>query len=393
MRQIPLPMQLLLMIGLVAIAGNSFPESLVRAVFTISILFKTILMALLPFLIFSYVLTGVVALRKNGPLVLVILLGVVCCSNFLVGMTSYAVAISVLPWLMNQKAALILTTSNWTIEPYFQLSIPTYIKSEQALLAALLIGVVLAFHPVFPAERFFHRLKRVIELFVRFCLMPFLPIYVLGFLLKIQREGFLDQVLGNYSKTFLLIFVLQWILLCIWYVASQNGSINKAKEKMLTALPSYLTAMSTMSSTATIPVSLVCAEKNKIHRGLAHVAIPILANIHLLGDAVSLPFLSLVTSILFLAKIPSFAEYCWFLGYFVVSMLAVAGVPGGGIMVMIPVLQSLLGFTPDMISLITALYLLQDPIGTAANVMGDGALVMIIERVVRTIRPLHETAL
>lgn len=393
MRKIPLPMQLLTMVAFVGFFGNNLPLVLVRSIFTVSILFKTILMALLPFLIFSYVVTGVVALRKNGPLVLAVLLGLVSVSNFLVGMISYATAVSILPWLMSQKVAMVTAQSIWTIEPYFQFSIPTLFKSEQALLAALIVGIVLALRPVFPAERFFHRLKRIIELFVRYGLMPFLPLYVLGFLLKIQREGFLDQVFGNYSKTFLLIFVLQWILLVVWYLLSQNGSVQQAKEKIMIALPSYLTAMSTMSSTATIPVTLVCAEKNRVHRGLAHVSIPILANIHLLGDAVSVPLLSLVTSMLFLGQIPSFAGYCWFLGYFVVSMLAVAGVPGGGIMVMIPILQSLLGFTPDMISLITALYLMQDSIGTAANVMGDGALVMMIERVVRKIRPLHETAL
>ena len=53
---------------------------------------------------------------------------------------------------------------------------------------------------------------------------------------------------------------------------------------------------------------------------------------------------------------------------------------------MIPILISQLGFTPDMISIITTLYLLLDPFGTAANVMGDGALVIIVNNVLKRLR-------
>ena len=53
---------------------------------------------------------------------------------------------------------------------------------------------------------------------------------------------------------------------------------------------------------------------------------------------------------------------------------------------MLPLLKSLFGFTPEMLSMMTALYLLQDGFGTAANVMGDGALVMVLNRISRALR-------
>ena len=64
-------------------------------------------------------------------------------------------------------------------------------------------------------------------------------------------------------------------------------------------------------------------------------------------------------------------------------MFAVSGIPGGGILVMIPVLISAFDFNPAMIGIVTTLYFLMDSFGTAANVMGDGALVMGVHRVVR----------
>lgn len=384
----PLPMQLLVIAVFVLLFGASMPFWLVRSIFTVSVLFKTFLLALLPFLIFSYVVTGILALRKNAPLILAVLLTMVCISNCIVGITSYFICTSLMPLLLQQGAAVATMESFWGIEPYFIINISPFVPSEQALLAALFIGIALTWYPIRTAEIALSRAKKSIDFIIKHCLMPFLPLYVFGFLLKIQDEGLLEQVVGDYSRTFLLMIVLQWILLGLWYVISQSGSFTAARKKIATALPSYMAALSTMSSTATIPVTLDVAEKNDVHEGLSHVAVPILANVHLLGDAVSIPCLALVTHALFFGTVPNFFQYFAFLGYFVVSMLAVAGIPGGGIMVMIPVLQSMMHFSPDMISLITALYLMQDPFGTAANVMGDGALVMMIEKVARRLRLL-----
>ncbi|PCI74431.1 hypothetical protein COB28_01240 [Candidatus Dependentiae bacterium] len=388
MIRIPLPFQLLGICAVVLFGGNLMPLVMVKSIFTLSLLFKTCLMAFLPFLIFSYVTSGILSLRKNAPLILAVILGLVCLSNFIVGMTSYGLCGLAMPLLAKQSIQFTAMQSLWTIEPYFLFDLPIPIRSEQALLAAMVIGTLLTWYPIKACERSILRLKGYVDFLIRRVLLPFLPLYVCGFLLKIQGEGLLQQVLGDYSLTFLVMLILHWAFLFIWYLASQAGNFSLAREKILNALPSYMTALSTMSSTAAIPVTLNSAEKNRVHEGLSNVAVPILANVHLLGDAVSIPLLALVTKSLFTGGFPGVIEYLWFLGYFVISMLAVAGIPGGGIMVMIPVLESMFHFSPDMISLITALYLMQDPFGTAANVMGDGALVIMVEKVARRFKLL-----
>jgi len=93
---------------------------------------------------------------------------------------------------------------------------------------------------------------------------------------------------------------------------------------------------------------------------------------------------------IFLGTIPSVWTFITFVFYFCLTMLAVSGVPGGGIIVMIPILKANLGFTPAMISIITALYLLQDSFGTAANVMGDGALTILVNKVLNKLGILKE---
>ena len=74
---------------------------------------------------------------------------------------------------------------------------------------------------------------------------------------------------------------------------------------------------------------------------------------------------------------PDLTTFMIFASYFVIAKFAVAGIPGGGIVVMIPILEKYLGFSPEMSGLITAIYILLDPLNTTANVLGNGAFAIL----------------
>jgi Na+/H+-dicarboxylate symporter len=65
-----------------------------------------------------------------------------------------------------------------------------------------------------------------------------------------------------------------------------------------------------------------------------------------------------------------------------VMMIAAPGLPGGAIITAAGILQSSLGFTPEMGALMITLYIAQDSFGTACNVTGDGAIAVIVDAVV-----------
>ncbi len=50
---------------------------------------------------------------------------------------------------------------------------------------------------------------------------------------------------------------------------------------------------------------------------------------------------------------------------------------------MLPIMQAYLGFSSDMLAFIAALYVLFDPIITACNVAGNGAMALIFDRISR----------
>ena len=73
-----------------------------------------------------------------------------------------------------------------------------------------------------------------------------------------------------------------------------------------------------------------------------------------------------------------FAGFICMLG---ITIVAAPGIPGGAIMAALGVLTQMLGFTDADCALMIALYVAMDSFGTACNVTGDGALSIIIARI------------
>ena len=78
---------------------------------------------------------------------------------------------------------------------------------------------------------------------------------------------------------------------------------------------------------------------------------------------------------------PSIGQYSTFVMYFVLARFGVAAIPGGGILVIWPVLSNQLGFNTEMLSLIHALYIMFDCILTTISVMGNGAFALLFCRI------------
>lgn len=385
LKKISLPVQLIAIIASVLLFGRFVPEDVVRFFYTFSLLFKEVLGMLLPVIIFSFVLNGILSFKKNAPVVLFSLIALVFMSNAFVALLTYLFASVALPMVTCSVATGAFEVPD-ALSPFVSVSLPSLIGSEKALLAAIGIGLIFSFIQTPVVADGIRRVKELIEAFLRYIFIPLLPLYVLGFLLEINNRGVFIKLFEYYGGAFMLIVLMQLCFLLGYYFIASGFSITRAWGAIKNALPSYLTAFSTMSSTATVPVTIDCAQKNTGNRPLAEMSMPIMANVHLLGDAISTPLLALVSTSLFLGCMPDLYHYMSFVVYFCTAMFAVSAIPGGGIIVMIPVLKSQLGFTSEMVSIIMALYLLLDSFGTAANVMGDGALVMILNKVLKKLR-------
>jgi Na+/H+-dicarboxylate symporter len=363
------------------------PFEALQYIYTVSFLIKELLSFALPFIVFIFVSAGILSFKKNAPLILAVLLSYIFLSNMATAFFTYFISLKIVPYILTDLSAVNIIQQD-LITPLYTLPLSAPLRTEQMMLAAFIIGIFLSIFSFPKADAFFIQLKNKTALFLNTLFIPLLPIYILGFVSKMHYEGNMYTLFSSYGKAFILIIVLQWIVIPALFFIAAGFSMRRAWEYIQNALPAYLTAFSSMSSTATLPVSIPAAQKNGVHKSLAEVAMPILANIHLLGDCITTPILALVTLGIFTGSLPSIEVFTVFILNFSVYMLAAAGIPGGGIIAMYPILQSILGFSPDMLSIITTLYILQDGIGTAGNVTGDIAVLVIIQKILKRLRIL-----
>ena len=378
-RNISLPIQLIAVIVFTLVFGKLLPLSIVQASYTFSELFKELLGLILPFMVFFFVVAGILSFKKNAPVVLGVLLSSIFLSNGLVVLFSYSIMSLFRAPTLCESVGLPFVPE-CSVQSLVSLSLSLPFSVVHALIAAILVGLTGIFIGIPYLETMVNTAKGWIESILNRIFIPFLPLYVFGFLLKMRCEGMLVCVMQQYGSTFVLIIGLQTIYIIWLYFLANNFSIKDTSITIRNAMPSYLAAFSTMSSTATVPIAIKSAKENTGNASLSNMAMPILANVHLLGDCIGTPILAITTMQLFLGIFPGVEQYFAFAFYFGITMFAASGIPGGGILVMIPILITQLGFTPEMISIITTLYFLLDPFGTAANVMGDGALVIIVNK-------------
>jgi Na+/H+-dicarboxylate symporter len=207
-----------------------------------------------------------------------------------------------------------------------------------------------------------------------------IPLFITGFVIKMNHDAVIGYIFANYSIIFLLIASALFSYIAFMYFVFNNLNISCAIKSVQNMLPAAIAGFGSMSSAAAMPLTILGAEKNSSHPDLARSFIPVTVNIHLVGDCFAIPIFAFAVMKSFGVEEPMFLSYLIFALYFVLAKFSVAAVPGGGILVMLPILESYLGFDADMLSLITALYILFDPVITCANVLGNGGFAKGLEK-------------
>jgi Na+/H+-dicarboxylate symporter len=264
------------------------------------------------------------------------------------------------------------------IKAFFTLPIKKIIENNVALLAGLVTGIVLAFLQNARLIQGFKTARETTVRVLRKTLTPIIPIFILGFMLKLQKENVMEQMILVYSKIFIVILMTMIAYIFTMYVVLAKGNVYKAVRYMQAFFPAAITAFSTMSSMAAYPLTLECAQKISTTPRLTQGILTSTVNIHLMGVGIAIPIMAMSVLMYFGHPFPSFTLYSIFALHLIMAKFSVAAIPGGSMVIAIPILQDYLGFTSDMSALMMSLYVLIDPFSTTTNVLGNGAFSLIM---------------
>jgi hypothetical protein len=368
----------LILLALMILLAGAYPLLSLNCkslLYGMSLSLKSLIIFILPFLIFSLMFKTVVQLAKNASRWILFILSAICISNFISTMLSFFVG----GCAYCCDLSIVLPAEGRVLLPLGELTLPQWFGNGKAMLAGVLSGVICGkLMPNF-TEKANCYLEKGIALVLK-GLLCVLPLFIGGFLVKMIHEEMLGLILYQYALVFAIVAGAVFSYIVLIYLIGSGFHAKTFMSNIKNMFPAALVGFSSMSSAAALPLSILGVEKNGKNCGIARAIIPAAVNIHLIGDCFAIPIFAFAILKSFGMEEPSFSTYLPFAFSFVLAKFSVAAVPGGGILVMLPILETYLGLDGQMLSLITALYILFDPLITSANVFGNGGFAMGLER-------------
>lgn len=361
--------------------GTFFPAPLVRIFVTFNGIFSEFLNFSIPLIILGLVAVAIADIGKGAGKMLLITALIAYGATLFSGFLSYFTGVTIFPSLIEPGAPLEEVSEAQGILPYFSVSIPPLMNVMTALIFAFTLGLGLASLNSDALKNVTRDFQKIIIRMISAVILPLLPLYIFGIFLNMTHSGQVYSILMVFIKIIGVIFVLHIFLLVFQYSIAALF-VRKNPFKLLGKMtPAYFTALGTQSSAATIPVTLEQTKKNGVSADIAGFVIPLCATIHLSGSTLKIVACALALMLMqgIPFDFPLFAGFIFMLG---ITMVAAPGVPGGAIMAALGILQSMLGFDESAQALMIALYIAMDSFGTACNVTGDGAIALIIDKMV-----------
>ena len=364
-------------VGLLCGANNiQFP---VKILATFSGLFGSFLSFVIPLIIIGFIVPGIASLGSKSGKGLIITTIIAYISTLVAGFAAYLVGVGILPNLIKSEVA--LSEAGKSIEPYFNIEIPAIMGVMSALVLAFVLGIGLSKIKNSTMLKVVDEFNSIVLMIVTNVLIPLVPIYIGCVFAKLSYSGEIFNTLKSFGIVYVILFSLQLTYIVLQYCIA--GAIKKENPFKLikNMIPAYMTAVGTQSSAATIPVTLQCVKKNEVSEEVLDFVVPLGATIHLAGDTITLVLTSMAVMYMN-GQTPTFGMIMPFIFMLGVTMIAAPGVPGGGVMAALGLLESMLGFGAVEKPIMIALHAAQDSFGTATNVTGDGAIAIVVDYIV-----------
>lgn len=360
--------------------GLYAPHWLTQILITFKALFGQLLFFTIPLLILFFITSGIAALPRNSGKLLGRTLGIAYLSTIAAGTFAFLVAAVVIPMLA-PAAADLASTQGINLTPYIEMNIPPVFNVMTALALAFIFGLGIASTGASSLKQLSDQGRDIIQLLLTKIIIPLLPLYIAGVFAQMAAAGTVFVTLQTFGIVLIMALVLHWLWIVALFVLAGIKAGKSPLNLIKNMLPAYFTALGTMSSAATIPVSLQATKNNGVKESVANFTVPLCATTHLAGSTITI--VSCAVAVMMMQNnldIPSLFTMLPFILTLGVVMLAAPGVPGGAVMSAVGLLGTMLGFGEGAIALMIALYMAQDSFGTACNVTGDGAIAVLVDK-------------
>ena len=371
-----------LILGIIGgiIVGVIFPNWFQRLLYTFTSVFGEFLNYIVPFIILAFIIPGIADLGGRAGKLLGSTVLFAYGSSITAGFIAYFIGSNIVPGIVASGS--VGNPEEGGLEPFITMEIPPMLGVMTALITAFILGMGINYLRHNNGDKalydIINEFRDIVMMVIDNVVIRFLPLHIAGVFANMAATGTAFETLKVFSKVFALIISMHLGYLILMYLVAGTISQKNPFKSLKNMIPAYFTALGTMSSAATIPVTLKRVKENKVSEKIADFVVPLGANIHMAGSIITLVTCSMAVIIIQGGTI-ELAQYIQFILMLGVTIIASPGVPGGSVMAALGLLTSILGFGDAASGLMIGLYLAQDSFGTATNVTGDGAISILVD--------------
>lgn len=349
----------------------------IQIIMTVKQIIGQVIFYTIPLIIVGFITPAIAGLKDNANKMLFGALGISYLSSIGAAFLAMFAGYSIIPRLNIVTDAQGL--KELPKELLFNLEIPPLFPVMTALFTAILMGLAIIWTNSQTMDKLFKEFNNMMMAIVKRIIIPILPIFIATTFAGLAYEGGIILQLPLFLKVLLIVIIGHYIWLAFLYAIGALISKTNPFQVLKHYGPAYMTALGTMSSAATLPVSLTCARKAKtLDPKVTDFAIPIGATIHLCGSVLTETFFVMTISKMLYGQMPPLSSMILFILLLGIFAIGAPGIPGGTVMASLGLITSILLFDKTGVALMLTIFALQDSFGTACNVTGDGAIALML---------------
>lgn len=280
---------------------------------------------MVPFLILGCVLPSIAKINGNASKILLFAMTIAYLSSVASAFISLAFSSFVVPSI---SISVDQSVADLPENPLGNFTIPT-IHPMWALTISIAIGLGLVWMRIDSAAKILEGFQKFLLSSVRKIMMPLLPLFIgsnfalLTYTGQISNMGIFLPVI-----TMVVLFQLVWIVVVYSLASTYSGKNGWIVLRHYTK--AYFTALGSMSSVVTLPVSLECIGNSKIvEKKTYDFTIPLFSNSNLCGSVIAEMALVMATYFVFYQAFPPTMNLVLFVITACALSIGSPGVPGG----------------------------------------------------------------
>ncbi len=370
--------QVLLVVGIYLFIANFLPLVIHQGLYTISVFIKDLLVWLLPVTVGLFIAQTICSFEQRAPLfilAMVIFEGLSNFSSVWFAIGGGHIAADFLPPIQ-------MPIINVDFSPLWRLPFtkPVWWSADKGTFFGVALGCLAIIGKKTLLKEWIGKGKGAAQWILTRIFSRLIPLFILGFVARMHQTEILRHIFAHYSVLLIwMLFFLSAYIFLLFLIGS--GSWRGALQSLKNLSPAGAIAFTSGCSLSTMPWTIEGAAKNLQNPDFAKAIIPATTNIQQIGDCIINTFLCFLIYNHFYGHSPDVQTLVSFSVMFVLARFATAAVIGGAIFIMLPIYETYLSFSPEMIAIILAFNVILDPIVTSSNVMANGALCRVFERV------------